>query len=84
MSVARAAALPLQVGVGVVEAVELGQVHQHAGGTAAIPRPAEAAVADPSAGRALPLLSRGGQQALRELRLHSGHLANALIHSDSQ
>ena len=59
MSVARAAALPLQVGVGVVVAVELGQVHQHPCGAAALSRPAEAAVADPSAGRTAPLLRRG-------------------------
>lgn len=49
---------PVQIGVHVVVAVILGQVDQHSGGAAAVSGPAEATVADASAGRTQPLLSK--------------------------
>lgn len=47
---------PLQVFLNVIVAVELGQVDEDPCGTAAVPLPAVAAVADPAAGRAHPVL----------------------------
>lgn len=47
---------PFQVCVHVIKAVIFSQVNQHSCGTATISGPTEAAVADPSAWRALPLL----------------------------
>lgn len=49
---------PFQVGVHIVKAVVFGQVHQHSRRAAAFSGPAEAAVTDPSAWWALPLLPR--------------------------
>jgi len=49
---------PFQVGVHIVKSLVFCQVHQHSCGTATISGPTEAAVTDPSAWRAQPLLPR--------------------------
>lgn len=48
--------LPFQVGVHIIKAVVFSQVNQDPRGTATLTGSTEAAVADPSAGRAQPLL----------------------------
>ncbi len=56
---------PFQVGVHVIKAVVFSQVNQHSCGAATVSGPTEAAVADPSAWRALPLLP----EAIKSVRL---------------
>lgn len=51
----------VQVGVHVIIAVKFSQVNQYSRSTAAIPGPTEAAVADPSARWAQPLLNRDAE-----------------------
>lgn len=58
----RGASLPAEVGVHVREAVVLSQGEQNAGGTAAVPLAAEAAVTNASAWGARPLLQGQGSQ----------------------
>lgn len=47
---------PFQVGVNIIKAVIFSQINQHSCSTATISGPTEAAVTDPSAWWALPLL----------------------------
>lgn len=72
----RTAPSPVQVGVHVVVALELGQVDQNSGGAAAVSGPAEAAVADASAGRTQPLLPGGGTGGHGHRDTHQSGLTN--------
>ncbi len=56
---------PLQVGVHVIKSMIFSQIHQHSCSTAAVSGPTEAAVTDPSAWRALPLLTKTMRNKIR-------------------
>lgn len=52
---------PLQVLLDIIITVELGQVNENPSGTAAVSPPTVTAIADPTAGRACPLLGGRGE-----------------------